>query len=92
MTHTLNGSFMTKRHILDKKPPKICLVCISYGLILLGAATYIQSNRKVTSASPPSSNYASVPKILVVMTQLLENLYLVDLEKCEEIVSPLLIL
>ena len=93
MTHTLNGRFMTKRQSLaKKKKKKICLVWISYGLILLGAATCIQGNRKVTSGSSPSSNYASVPKIMVAMTQLLENLYLVDLEAYRGIISPLSVL
>ena len=73
MTHTLNGSFMTKRQS-GKKKKKIHLVWISYGLIPLGAATCIQGNRKVTSGFPPSSDYASVPQIMVVRTQLLENL------------------
>ena len=58
-----------------KKKKKIHLVWISYGLIPLGAATCIQGNRKVTSGFPPSSDYASVPQIMVVRTQLLENLY-----------------
>lgn len=84
---------MTKRQSLaKKKKKKIHLVWISYGLILLGTATCIQGNRKVTSGSSPSSNYASVPKIMVVITQLLENLNLVDLEAYSGIVSPLSVL
>lgn len=71
MTHTLNGSFMTKRHILDKKKLLSLDVMWAYS----PWCSYIYSKQKEVNLSIPSpSSYASVPKITVVMT-LLENLY-----------------
>lgn len=73
MTHTLNGSFMTKRHILDKKKKK--LLSLDGMWAYSPWCSYVYSKqREVNLGIPSPSRYASVPKITVVMT-LLENLY-----------------
>lgn len=85
MTHALNGSFMTKRHILDTH--KICLVWMPCRLIRSLGQRHIfkEQEGNISTASffqlrICSQNYGCHD------SQLLECLYVVDLQKCREIV------